>query len=319
MGRWLMVLLTTGCLMLAGGDAGAEQSLRMVSGPRGGWWYPLGEAMLQTFVGTLEIDSFSHASGAAGSNVKAVSRGEAEIGITFAHTAYQGFTVGGKFKKAFRNMRHFAAAYDTTLQVAVRRDSSIRSYADMGDKVIGPGRLGRIGAGFAGAVLREHGLGLAALRRNGGAMRYRDRAGSAELLRSGEIQVLMAMAPVPDPFLMGLNADPGIRFIGIGRKALEQILKTNPGYIGGLVSREVYDGVQTDLRTVAAVVEIIVNKDLPDDLVYSMAEIFWQSGDRYAEVNKIWNSVEFNKALRGTAIPVHPGAQRFYDEYGVRK
>jgi TRAP-type uncharacterized transport system substrate-binding protein len=65
------------------------------------------------------------------------------------------------------------------------------------------------------------------------------------------------------------------------------------------------------------VVNMVVSKDLPDDLVYNMCKVFWANHGTFAEVKSVWNRVEQAKALDGVAIPVHPGAQKCYDELGI--
>ncbi len=73
------------------------------------------------------------------------------------------------------------------------------------------------------------------------------------------------------------------------------------------------------MPTLGTVTVMVVNKDLSDDLVYNMCKVFWANHATFAEVKKVWNSVHVEDALNGAAIPVHPGAQRCYDEMGVKK
>ncbi len=64
---------------------------------------------------------------------------------------------------------------------------------------------------------------------------------------------------------------------------------------------------------------LVINKDVPDDVAYNMAKALWENHGEFVKVKKIWNAVSLENALRGAAIPVHPGAQRYYDEKGVKK
>jgi hypothetical protein len=49
-----------------------------------------------------------------------------------------------------------------------------------------------------------------------------------------------------------------------------------------------------------------------------MCKVFWANHSTFADVKKIWNRVKLENALNGAAIPVHPGAQKCYDELGVK-
>ena len=87
-------------MAILGGAADADTFVRMVSGPSGGSWYPLGAKMMQVMQEKIPGIATSNTSGGGISNIKSVSGGDAEIGWSYAHTAYNGYVGRGKFKKA---------------------------------------------------------------------------------------------------------------------------------------------------------------------------------------------------------------------------
>ena len=124
-------LLVASSLIVTASIANADQFLRMVSGPSGGSWYPLGAKVMQTMESKIKGVSTSNTSGGGISNVMSVDGGDAEIGWTYAHTVANGYSGKGKFKKAHKNVRYFATLYPAAFQVAVRADSKIKSFEDM--------------------------------------------------------------------------------------------------------------------------------------------------------------------------------------------
>ena len=50
----------------------------------------------------------------------------------------------------------------------------------------------------------------------------------------------------------------------------------------------------------------------------TLTKALWDNHGELVKVKKIWNKVSLENALAGAAIPVHPGAQRYYDEKGVK-
>ena len=119
--------------------AQADTFVRMVSGPSGGSWYPLGAKIMQVFDDEIDGISTSNTSGGGISNVLSVNGGDAEIGFSYAHTTANGFNGVGKFSSKQPDVRHFATLYDSMFQVAVRADSDIKSFADMKGANISPG------------------------------------------------------------------------------------------------------------------------------------------------------------------------------------
>ena len=120
--------------------ASAETFVRMVSGPSGGSWYPLGAKIMQVLDEKVDGISTSNTSGGGISNILAVNGGDAEIGWSYAHTSFNGYSGKGKFKKANPDVRHFATLYPAMFQVAVRQDSPIMSFDDMKKANISPGK-----------------------------------------------------------------------------------------------------------------------------------------------------------------------------------
>ncbi len=310
--------IATVAAVLVAPAAQAQTFVRMVSGPSGGSWYPLGAKIMQVLGEKVDGITTSNTSGGGISNILAVNGGDAEIGWSYAHTAYNGYTGKGKFKSANPNVRHFATLYPAMFQVAVRKDSPIKSFADMKAANISPGKAKWTGTAFAESVLKAYGLSFEDIKKNGGTVHHVDYTESVALMKDKHIDVFMAATSMPQASFLELQHSPGIRFIGLPDEKLQQILKDNPGYIPGVMPKGVYESVENDIKTLGIVTNMVVSKDLPDDLVYKMCKVFWANHDTFAQVKKIWNKVTVEHALDGAAIPVHPGAKKCYDELGVK-
>jgi len=320
MKTWKSLALATVLLPLAMPAAHADQFVRMVSGPSGGSWYPLGAKIMQVMDDEVKGITTSNTSGGGISNILSVNGGDAEIGFSYAHTAANGMTAKGKFTKAQKNIRHFATLYGSTFQVAVRADSKIKSFEDMKGANISPGKAKWTGTAFAEAILKEHGVTFDSIRKNGGTVHHVSYTESVALMKDGHIDVFMGATNMPQASFIELEQSPGIRFIGIDDKAkLNKILKDNPGFIPGVMPKGVYKSVDRDINTLGITVNVVVNKDLPTDLVHKMCKVFWANHSKFVEVKSVWKRVKQADALQGVAIPVHPGAQKCYDELGVKK
>jgi len=302
----------------ASGVARADTFVRMVSGPSGGSWYPLGAKIMQVFDEKIDGISTSNTSGGGISNILAVNDGDAEIGWSYAHTAYNGYVGKGKFSKAQPDVRHFATLYPAMFQVAVRKDSPIKSFSDMKAANISPGKAKWTGTAFAESILKSYGLSFDDIKNNGGTVHHVSYTESVALMKDGHIDVFMAATSMPQASFLELEHSPGIRFIGMPMGKLDEIIKANPGYISGVMPKGVYESVGEDLHTLGIVTNMVVHKDLPDDLVYNMCKVFWANHAAFVEVKGVWKSVTLENALNGAAIPIHPGAKKCYDELGVK-
>ncbi len=319
MKRLAKILIALAPLVLVGTGAGAESFVRMVSGPAGGSWYPLGAKIAEVLGKKVPGISTSNGPGGGVGNVKDVNKGNAEIGWSYGHTAYNGFSGQGTFKKTQKNIRHFATLYPAAFQTAVPKKSSIMSYRDMKDKSISPGKTTYSGYAAAKLVFKQYGLTFDQIKKSGGTIHHVGYSDSVALMKDGNIDVFIGLTSVPQASFIDLDFRPGIRFIGIEPDVMKKILAMNPGYLSTVIPKSAYKGMTEDVPTLGVVTVLVINKDVPEDVVYNMTKALWENHGEFLKVKKIWSKVRLADALRGAAIPVHPGAQRYYDEKGVKK
>lgn len=295
----------------------AQTFVRMVSGPAGGSWYPLGAKMAEMFGKDVEGIATSNGPGGGVGNVKDVNKGDAELGWSYGHTAYEGFKGTGAFDKPQENVRHLATLYPAALQTAVPADSSIQSYADMKDKNLSPGKAQWSGYAAFQTVIENYGFSVDDVKNNGGTVHHVSYTDSVALMKDGHIDMYTAMTSVPQASLLDLEFSPGIRFIAMDGEVLDNIISTNPGFIRTELTSADYKSVTDPVSTLGVVTIMVVNQDVPDDVVYNLTKSLWDNHGELVKVKDVWNTVKLEDALLGAALPVHPGAQKYYDEQGV--
>lgn len=313
----LLILLTT--VVLGGCRSRAEgiTFVRVAAGPAGGAWYPFGAKIAAVLEAKLPDVSTSSLPGGGEANVMDVHKGNAELGFTYSSAAYTGYRGEGQYPGPQTNIRHFATLYPATLQSAVPQSSDIYGYGDLAARSISPGQIGFTGTLMVEKVLGVYGLSFASIRQNGGAVHHVDFADSGALMKDGHIDAFLAFTTVPGASFMELNLRPGIRFLGIEPEKREELLASDPSLLAMTIPRTAYPGMVEDVPTIGIATVLVINKDLPDEFVYQMAKVFWESHDEFVQVSPAWNDVRVEDALRAVAIPVHPGAQRYYDELGI--
>jgi hypothetical protein len=318
MKRTVTILSVAAGLLLTAPLASAETFVRMVSGPAGGSWYPLGAKIMQVMQRDIKGVSTALAPGGGVGNIMDVSNGEAEIGWSYGHTAYNGYIGRGKFDHPYKNIAFFATLYPGIVQTAVPKNSSIKSFYDFKGKNISPGKSKWTGTAFAETVLKAYGLDFNKIRQAGGTVHHVDYNDSVALMKDGHIDVFLAVTSMPQASFIDLNFKPGIKFIGIDQDKMKGIIANNPGTYATVIPKGTYEGMTADVPTLATATVMVVRADLPEDLVYKMCKVFWKEHATFAAVKKTWNNVKLADALKAAAIPVHPGAARCYKELGVK-
>ena len=91
---WKPLLIAASVFPLAVSGAHADQFVRMVSGPSGGSWYPLGAKIMQVFDEEIDGITTSNTSGGGISNVLSVNAGDAEFFRALAGMALPEWALG---------------------------------------------------------------------------------------------------------------------------------------------------------------------------------------------------------------------------------
>ncbi len=317
MARLAAVLLALG-VALPGAPAGAADTfLRMVSGPAGGNWYPLGAKLMEIVGTTLEGVVTSSAPGGGAANVLDINRGDAEIGFSYGHTVHRAFTGVDRSGKEHSNLRFVATLYPAALQTAVPADSDIQSYADLRDRDISPGKARWSGYEAVELLLTYYGFGIEDVRASGGTVHHVSYSDSVALMRDGHIDAFSGLTSVPQASFIDLNFSVGIRFLPVEDEIRTRFLAENPGYVESVIPQSAYENLANDIPTVGATTVLIVNKDVPEEIVYGVTQLVWDHHADFVAVSPTWTGARREHALQSATIPLHPGAGRYYAEHGL--
>ena len=168
-------------------------------------------------------------------------------------------------------------------------------------------------------LLAIYGITYDQIKKNGGVIHRVGYNDSVALMKDGHIDAFVALTSAPNSSFLALDFSPGIRFLPVEDEVADKFITENPGFYKVDIAPGTYKSVTAPVQTLASATVLIANKNLSDELVYKMTDVLWKRHDQIAEVHKSWNDVTLANALKGAAIPVHPGALKYYKEKGVAK
>ena len=319
MTRLIKVVATAVPLVFAAHAAGADNFVRMITGPAGGSWYPFGAKMAEMWGKQIEGITASSGPGGGVGNMRDINRGNAEVGWTFGNTAYDGYSGKGPFKEPLKNVMWLANLYPGILQTAVPKNSPIKSYKDLADKRLSPGKLTFSGNIAFEKLLKLYGITYEDVKKKGGQIHRVGYSDSVALMKDRHIDVFVGLTTAPNASYLALEFEPGIRFLGTSEEIAAKFVQQNPGFVKAKITPSVYKSVSEPVLTIAAPTVLIINKSVSSDLAYKLAKVLWENHGELVKVNKFWENVKLADAAEGAAIPIHPGAMKYYKEKGVAK
>ncbi len=288
----------------------------LATGGTGGTYYPLGGALAQLLSNNTDIIVTAQTGNASVANCNLISKHQVEMAFVQNNVAYWAYTGTGLFKgkKPIRNLRAIASLYPETIQIVARADSGINSIYDLKGKRVVPGNAGSGTAIDAKNILTAAGLSFKDMH-----IDYLGFAQAAQRLADNQIDAAFVTAGYPTSSILQLAITTPIKIIPISGKLRAKILKNYKYYAKDTVPAGTYKGINKPVPTISAIAQWVVDSKLPANKVYEMTKALWQHRDILAKVHAKGKLITLDTALDGVAIPLHPGAKRFYKEKGLIK
>lgn len=305
--------LSASVLALTIAGAANAQDIRLMTGPQGGSWYPLGGAIQNIVESSMDGASVQVLPGAGIANVKAVEAGKAQMGFANSVSTVDAIEGNAPFDTAAENVCNVATLYPQYFQVVALADSGIESPADLGGKAAAIQPVGNTGEAITAHMLKSQGISYDDLPRvNHGS--YTD---SVALMKDGNAEFFTLGTTVPAGAIMDLASARDIKIVPIEGEYLAAMQELNAGYKQITIPAGSYPGQDADVNTIGYATHIIAQCDLDADVVYNVLSNIAANVDDLAAIANAMKGATPADMARDIGVPLHEGAQRFYDEQGA--
>jgi uncharacterized protein len=313
-----VMVLAGALLAFAASPAPAQQVERitMVGGPPAGVF-----GIFSTGIGTYltknvpNLDVSVAATAGSVENMRRLNAGDAEIGMSFASDAHEGFRGLAKFQgNATTNVRAIGIVFMGVAHLVTYADTDIKTIEDLAGKRVAVGNPGSGTYAIAERMFRSVGLWdkLNRVPLLGAA------AGQA--LGDGRADAFFWNGPAPDRVTTEAAVSRPIRILDVYTPlSRTDFLKQYPYFARYVYPAGSYRGMTEDVQTIGAPALWLVNKDVPAALVQRITEaVYSKEGNAHmVRVHAGARDMTPDKALTGITIPLHPGAEAAWKKMGV--
>lgn len=292
--------------------AAAQQRMTIAGGSTGGVFFPLATGMAELLSKKLDGYEFSaSATGGSGENVRLLGTGGAQFALIMADAAYNGHEGLGAFKAegGYKDVVGVMMTYQQVMHLVVPASSDIKTMADLAGHRVSPGPAGSGTALMAAAILDAYGLT--------GKVTLDPLSHSQQMtaLGDGQLDAAFLLLPAGASAVTSHAAAHAIRFVPIDDKnALAVLSKKYPFYFATDIPADSYAGQKAEVPTVGVAVVLAASAKVPADLVYKVTKQFNEHPEELVPYHSIAKKISSKTALAGMPIPLHPGAQRYYEE-----
>ncbi|MGH8696494.1 MAG: TAXI family TRAP transporter solute-binding subunit [Burkholderiales bacterium] len=308
-----LALLTALGLALAAGGAHA-QTMRFMTGPQGGSWYPLGGAIQSIVEKAVPGSSVQVSPGAGISNVRGIQDGKAELGFGNGVSTVDGVAGREPFKGKQDNVCQVATLYFQYFHMVVLTSAGVASVGDLKGKALTTQQKGNTGEQMVRDVLKVYGLDYSKLAKvNHGS--YND---SVDQLKDGHAQVFGLITTVPASSVMDLAAARDIRVLEVSDDKLKALQEINRGYDKRIIKAGSYPKQAKDIQTIGTWTHLIASCKLPEDQVYRMTKALAENIPTLGAVVAAVKEISVKDMAIDIGVPYHPGALKYYKEAKVK-
>lgn len=299
-------------LIALGTSASAATFISIATGGTSGTYYPLGGDIANLYNTVIpDVKASAQATGGSADNLRLIDVGDAELGTVQNDVAIFAYTGTDSFAdEQITSFSVISSLYAEYVQIVVRADSDITCISDLKGKSVS---IGAAGSGVYTNAM--HVLEAAGLTEDDIDAQYLSFSESSDGLKNKQIDAAFICAGIPNAAITELASTTGVRLISLSDEEVASLIAVHPTYTNLVIPADVY-GTDEDANCIAITALLVCANDLDEDLVYEMTRALYEQDGILTHAKAA--EITLDSAFDGVgALPIHPGAARYYQEIGL--
>jgi len=167
-------------------------------------------------------------------------------------------------------------------------------------------------------ILEFYGIDYSTIEKWGGSVKFVGYGDQVILVKDKHANGVFQNIAAPSPTVIEIATSRKIKILKLSDE-LVKFMNEKYSYSIGVIPKGSYDIVEEDLKSPASIASWIINKNVPEDVVYRITKIICENAEKVKNIHP--STVSFDPAQAGFDLgaPLHPGAERYYKEAGYIK
>ncbi len=285
------------------------------TGGTAGVYYPLGGEYAQIFEDNIDgitVDAIS--TDASVYNIGQISQESMQLGMAQSDTFISAVNGEGDFEGAdITNVGWIAGLYPEAAHIVTLEGTGLESVADLEGARIAVGAPGSGTRAVSDAILAAYGI------EEGDYDAYEEEfADSQSLLQDGHIDASIFVVGTPNGSLNEMAATSDVTLLGLDQDVADQIA-ADTYFDTYSISADAYEFLDSDVLTLSVSAAILASTtQVSEDLAYDLTAAIFEHSDQITLPQG--DLISHEDALLGIGDgPLHPGAERYYEEQGIER
>ncbi|MGH7927957.1 MAG: TAXI family TRAP transporter solute-binding subunit, partial [Candidatus Binatia bacterium] len=190
-------------------------------------------------------------------------------------------------------------------------DSPIQSISQLkGKKVVYGGGTGS--ALLARQILEAYGVASNVVAERGATDKAR------EALARKEIDAVFTIARLPVPAYTEMINNNACKLLPIESEGIKALQRNSPRW-AEVDIRDFYPNYATSTKAIGLPGPLVTREDMNKEVVYQLLKIVYSRMDELQKMNEGFKGDSPRTGLRGLAIPLHSGSEKFFKEQGIMR
>ena len=208
-----------------------RSNIVIAAASKGGPWNNFSMEWTQDLATIPGVKSVAILEGGAVDNLKTIDEGkDSFVGFTHAPLFHEA-RAGTLFDKPTPNVLGICAVGISVQQYTVKKDSPIKTFADLKDKNLLPGAKAQGSELLFARLLAEYGLDYDKVKAAGGNVSFTSFGDMVSLMGDGHADLAVVSGDVPHASAMEMNASFDIRLLEVPQDIIDKINAKYPGYV----------------------------------------------------------------------------------------
>ncbi|QBP41807.1 TAXI family TRAP transporter solute-binding subunit [Paenisporosarcina antarctica] len=314
------VLLASLVLAACGADEGEKTSegegsegldsnlVTIATGGASGPYNIIGTALGELYSSELGVNSKTQTTGASVENINLIKQEKIEMAFVMSDVLSEAVEGVGNFDEKVGNVSQIASLYPNYVQIVTSKKTGINSFEDLKGKRIAVGAQNSGVEVNARNLLEGHGITYDDVE-----VDYLGYAEAADALKSGKIDAAFLTSGIPNASLMELEQGLDMMLVPVDPEKIKEIAQDQTYFVALDIPTGTY-GNEEAIPTAAIMNALVVRSDMSDDDVYKLTKSFFEGLEGLTNAHQAAADISLEAAQEGMVAPVHPGAQRYYDE-----
>jgi TRAP transporter TAXI family solute receptor len=289
--------------------------ISMVSTPMGQSSYTTAAALCDLATSLNDnLEMISEESNGYGANVSLLISGEAEFGMTDALALQQGYNATDDYAGYEAGQVVGVSSMNAAqMAIIVRADSDIYTIDDIRGKRVGIGQVGGTSLLHALNMLEAAGIDP-----DKDIVAYRVKsAEQAEMMKNDQLDVYIWCGSYSGSAQVDLVTSLDCRVIVPDDELIDKIIAANPCYFRTEIPGGAYPGYDDPIPTFGSQTVFFCRTDVPDEVIYQITKALYENLDKLSEQSAGYRYCSLEHPVQGISVPIHPGAQAYYEEVGA--